>query len=312
MEQWKRTSRGQRPGRGWIPVSRGVHRRVDADPFTADLIAWQQVLPSSARFTHLTAARLYGWWLPPVPPALPAHVVIDRHQARPSRTGLRVIRHAEVGPPRLLDGVRLDPPADTLLACARDLCELDLVVLVDSALNAGDVTLEQLGSMASGRRRGGPALRLALESCDARAESAWEVLLRRLHAACEIEVEPQREVYDEFGVFLARGDLWLVGTRMLHEYDGGHHLAKPAQRSDLRRARALGNSAWSRRGYTDREVLHQPLTILRDADLSLGRPHDPTRIRAWTDLLRQSLFTPAGATRLCRRLKLPEMGDLVS
>jgi hypothetical protein len=312
MEQWKRTSRGQRAGRGWTPVSRGVHRRVDADPITADLIAWQQVLPTSARFTHLTAARVYGWWMPPVPPALPVHVVIDRRQTRPSRPGLRVIRHTEVVPARLLEGVRLDPPADTLLACARDLCELDLVVLVDSALHAGDVTLEQLGVMASGRRRGGPALRLALEGCDARAESAWEVLLRRLHLSCGIEVVPQHEVHDESGVFLARGDLWLVGTRMLHEYDGGHHLAKSAQRNDLRRARSLGNSAWSRRGYTDREVLHQPLTILRDADLTLGRPHDPTRIRAWTTLLRESAFTPAGTARLCRRLGLTEMGDLVS
>jgi hypothetical protein len=215
------------------------------------------VLPTSARFTQLTAARLYGWWVPPFPPALPLQVVIDRSQTRPCRPGLRLIRQTDLAQPRLYDGVRLDPPAETLLACARDLSELDLV-------------------------------------------------------ACDIVVEPQHEVYDDAGGFLARGDLWLVGTRVLHEYDGGHHLEKRTQRSDLRRARTLGNSGWSRRGYTDREVLHQPLTILRDADLSLGRPHDPTRIRAWIRLLRESLFTPSGTTRLCRRLKLPESGDLVS
>ena len=313
MAEWKRTSRGQRAGEGWLAVTRGVHRRVTAsDPLIADLLAWQQVMPATARFTHLTAAEAYGWWLPPLPHGLPIHCTLPRAVSRPVRPGLRVMRASDLPSPALRSGVRLDPPAETLLACARDLSELDMVVLVDSALHTGEVTPEQLRSVASGRRRGGPALRTALAGCDARAESAWEVLLRRLHVACGLEVEPQHEVYDEAGVFLARGDLWLVGTRMLHEYDGGHHLAKPAQRSDLRRARSLGNSGWSRRGYTDREVLHQPLTILRDADLSLGRPHDPTRIRAWTDLLRESLFTPAGATRLCRRLKLPEMGDLVS
>lgn len=223
-----------------------------------------------------------------------------------------MIRQTEVAHPRLHDGVRLDPPAETLLACARDLSELDLVVLIDSALHAEDATLDSLSSLASSRRRGSPALRSSLRLCDGRAESAWEVLLRQLHVACDIVVEPQHEVRDDAGGFLARGDLWLVGTRMLHEYDGGHHLEKSAQRSDLRRARTLGNSGWFRRGYTDREVLHQPLTILRDADLSLGRPHDPTRIRAWNRLLRESLFTPSGTTRLCRRLTLPERGDLVS
>ena len=198
------------------------------------------------------------------------------------------------------------------MSCAVDLSELDLLVLVDSALHCGDVTLDELAAVASSRRRGAPALRTCLPLSDGRAESAWEVLLRRLHEVCAIDVEPQHEVHDEAGAFVARGDLWLVGTRVLHEYDGGHHLERQAQRADLRRARTLGNAGWTRRGFTDQEVLHQPLTILRDADLALGRPHEPTRVRAWTDLLRQSLFTPAGAARLCRRLGLPERGDLVS
>jgi len=60
-----------------------------------------------------------------------------------------------------------------------------------------------------------------------------------------------------------------------------------------------------RRGYTDIDVLHRSVSILRDADLSLGREHDPSRIRTWHRELAESLFAPSGHTRLRRRLGLP-------
>ncbi len=61
-------------------------------------------------------------------------------------------------------------------------------------------------------------------------------------------VEAQHEVFHD-GRFVARGDLWLVGTRTLHEYDGAHHLTRGQQRRDLRRVRGLDDSGWHRRGY---------------------------------------------------------------
>jgi hypothetical protein len=44
-----------------------------------------------------------------------------------------------------------------------------------------------------------------------------------LHRAAGIEVEPQKEIFDQWGRFVARADLWLVGTRRIHEYDGDGH-----------------------------------------------------------------------------------------
>lgn len=96
-----------------------------------------------------------------------------------------------------------------------------------------------------------------------------------------------------------------MGTTVLHEYDGADHLKRPAQRKDRKRDRRLGHADWLRRGYTKDDVLHQGVTILRDADVSLGREHDPSRIRAWHDLLRGSLFTPAGTAAFRRRIGLP-------
>lgn len=134
------------------------------------------------------------------------------------------------------EGLRVATPGETLLACARDLSPLDLVVLVDGAVAAG-VDRAEIEAAAGLRRRGAPALRAAL-TLAARSESAWETVLRMLHHHLEAPVEPQHVVHDEGGEFVARGDLWLVGTRMLHEYDGADHLSRPRQRKDLRRPRS--------------------------------------------------------------------------
>jgi hypothetical protein len=189
-----------------------------------------------------------------------------------------------------------------LLTCARDLTTLDLVVLADNALHLGHVSMAELAEAAARRRRGAPALRRALALVDGRAESPYESLLRVLHTSCGVDVVPQYELRDDRGGFVARADLWLVGTTALHEYDGGDHLEVRQQRKDLARARRIGNQTWVRRGYTARDVRHQGIGILRDADLSLGRPHDPTRIRVWHRLIADSLFTASGRGRLHRRL----------
>lgn len=260
----------------------------------ATLPGWQTVLPEGAAFTHLTAAREYGWWLPPLPEATPVFADVEQGGTWPRRAGLRITRHPTAVESRDVGGIRIATPAETLLACARDLSLLDLVVVVDAALHAGSCTTVDLAEVAARRRRGAPLLRRALKLVDGRSESAYESLLRVLHVVCEVPVEPQHEVYDDRGVFVARGDLWIVGTTTLHEYDGADHLDRARHRRDRRRDRAIGQVTWTRRGYVKEDVLTQGISILRDADASLGRPHRPERIRAWHALLVASLFTPAG------------------
>jgi hypothetical protein len=292
--------RGRPRAKHWVRVGHGVYRTEDA----TDLHAWQSTLPPSGRFTHLTAAAVLGWALPPLPDALPVFSAVNRTDSRPQRAGLRVTRNESAAPARVLLDLRIDPPTEILLACARDLGVLDLVVLADSALRAGHVTVSELSSAAAARRRGAPALRAALDLVDHRAESPYETLLRVLHLSCGVHVEPQYELRDDRGDLIARADLWLRGTCALHEYDGGDHLDVRRQRKDLARARRIGNHDWVRRGYTARDVLHQGVSILRDADLSLERPHDPSRIRRWHALLAASLFSSSGRAALESRLGL--------
>ncbi len=66
------------------------------------------------------------------------------------------------------------------------------------------------------------------------------------HQACQVQVEPQHPVHDEEGRFIARGDLWILGSRVLHEYDGAVHRDRAQHAHDLARGRAIGGAGWVR------------------------------------------------------------------
>lgn len=298
------TSRGQRRGVAWVPVTRGAHRlRTASDPFAAELGAWTTILPKGAVFTHHTAARLWGWWLPPLPDDLPVVVQVPPDGPRPVRPGIRAIRSPLLVEPTVLRGVPVAGALDVLLALSRDLSELDLLMSVDAALASSCADGAALRGVAQLRRRGTPRLRRVLARADSRSESAWETVLRELHRTVDVPVTPQFVVRDDAGAFVARGDLRLDGTQVLHEYDGHHHLEVSRQRADLRRQRRLLEAGWDRRGYTKDDLLHRAVTVLRDADHSLGRTHDPSRVKAWHDVLRTSALTAAGRARLAARLR---------
>jgi very-short-patch-repair endonuclease len=137
---------------------------------------------------------------------------------------------------------------------------------------------------------------------DGRSESAWETVLRVFHRACGIPVVSQHAVRDEKGGFVARGDLWIEGSRMLHEYDGAVHRDRRTHVEDLARDRRLLAAGWHRRGYTAADLLHRPAEVLRDADDTLGRRHRADRLDPWLRILEESLFQPAGRQRFAERL----------
>jgi hypothetical protein len=183
----------------------------------AELAAWQDHLPASAVFTGLTAAAIHGLWLPGPIDALPHFVAMGsvKGEVKPIRSGLRVSRHPAPPARTEVEGLRVAPVADALLACARILCPLDLVVLIDSALHLARCTVEGVAATARHRRKGAPALRAALELADGRSESAWESVLRFLHHVLGVAVTPQVNLHDDQGRFggrsLSRSRPWCRG-----------------------------------------------------------------------------------------------------
>ncbi|HET6758171.1 MAG TPA: hypothetical protein VFH20_02735, partial [Propionibacteriaceae bacterium] len=219
----------------------------------------------------------------------------------PHRKGLFAARHPEAIPTVTVSGLRVTSGAETLLAAARDLGLLDLVIMSDSALRLGHCTIDQLQATAALKRRGAPRLRTVLPLLDKRSESPWESVIRVLHQAAGINVEPQKEIFDQWGRFVARADLWLVGTRRIHEYDGDLHRDRQAHRNDLARDRRLVEIDFQRMGFTSSQLLHEGASIIASADRVLGRSWNPKRLERWEALLDDSLFRPAGRLRAMGR-----------
>jgi len=293
-------TRGERRTAGWARVSHGLHVPVGGSP----LHAWRLLLPDDGVFTGVTAAELLGWWMPELPTGYPVFAAVRDGSVRVRRAGIQVSRHPVALPGRLVAGLPVAEPPEVLLACARHLAVLDLVVLVDAALHLKSCTRADIEAVLSQGRRGSPRLRRALRLADHRSESAWESLLRVLHVACDVPVVPQFVVTNRYGDFVARADLRVGETRTLHEYDGGEHRKVERHRRDLRRERALGAQGWTRRGYSAPEVRSQGMVILREADQALGRAHDPRRLRRWSTLLGDSTFSPRGRAELAQRWRL--------
>lgn len=292
---------------GWTRISRGVHLPdLAAGSLVSRASAWAMVLPESAVITHLSAAALRGWWLPRAPVDLPFFVTTPRDLPRPRRRGLHVVRHAFPPHATRFRGVAVATPAETLLACARDLAILDLVVLIDSALHAGDCTADTLAELARHPKRGAPRLRQALGLADHRSESAGESLLRVLHGVCGVPVEPQLVIQDDEGYVVARADLRIEGTPRLPEYDGAHHRDAGQYERDRARDRRLRTLGWDPYSYSAITVFRTPSLILRDADHALGREHDPCRLDGWRELWTESSYTDAGRTRLRQAFGPPD------
>jgi very-short-patch-repair endonuclease len=293
--------RGTTRKRQWQRLSRGVYvPRTSARCLTEVLRGWELVLPKSAAFTSLTAAELYGWWLPQEVPH-PVFATVPIGNRYPERKGLLVYRHSGPIPCVAVGGLRVTSATETLLAAARDLGLLDLVIMGDSALRSGHCTVEQLWVTAAKHCRGAPRLRALLPLLDDRSESPWESVMRVLHTRADIRVEPQKVIYDQWGRFVARGDLWLVGTRRIHEYDGEVHRDRQMHRGDLARDRRLVEIDWQRVSFTSPQLLHEGASIIASADRLLGRAWNPQRLAGWEAFLDESLFRPPGRSRAARR-----------
>lgn len=288
----------------------GVHRSsgtpaADEHPPTwdeDDLSGWQLLMTDVGCFTGLTALEVHGVPLPPLPEGCPVFMALAKDDPRPMRRGVHTSRHLKPVEHEVVRGLRVAVMPEALASAARWVGLVDMVAIVDAALNLELVSIEELEVIARSRRPGGRRLEAALPWVDGRAESLWESLLRLIHVVCDVEVEPQWQLVDADGVVVAQADLWVVGTTALHEYDGDEHEKPPRRVMDRRRDRRVDRQGFVRRGYTGGDVIHRAVSILEDADRSLGRDHDPARIREWHRLLRDSLFTPAGRVAFLGRI----------
>ena len=126
-------------------------------------------------------------------------------------------------------------------------------------------------------------------------------LLARIVDVLDIAYEPQRRLYDDDGSLVGIADLFILGTKRLHEYDGAVHRDKAAHRADLRRDSGLNHADFVRRGFTLDDLLNHALVTMHEIDRDLDRPHKMRRYRAWAKLVDESLYSATGRQRLMNR-----------
>ncbi|HEY0952516.1 hypothetical protein [Nocardioides sp.] len=287
-------------------VSHGLYKRrreglSDDEEYRRELAAYRLVLPRSAVFTHLTGARLRGWRLPKLPEQVPVFVAVRLKDPRPRRHGLICSRLSTSRAPTMLHGLPVEEPEEILLRMARDLGTLDLVVVIDSALRAGDLNAARMEQLLSSRRPGVRVLRAAYALATDRSESAGETILRLFHTALDVPVDPQVELFDDNGTSIGRVDLLLTGRTDAHEYDGEHHRDKDQHRVDMRRERGWAGTPYVRRGFALDDLLNHAAVVMHEIDRVLDRPHRIRRLHRWRRLVDNSLYSEAGRDRVMNR-----------
>jgi hypothetical protein len=173
--------------------------------------------------------------------------------------------------------------------------------MLNSARHRGDVDETRLAEVLASRRPGTQVLRRAWQLSSPAAEAAGETLLHAFHRVIDVPVEPQAILTGPDGSVLGRGDLLVIGTRFVHEYDGAVHRDGQQHKSDLRRERGLHAGGYVRRGFTQDDLLNHPLVVMHEIDRALGRPHRLNRITRWRRLVENSLYSRVGRQRVLNR-----------
>lgn len=220
-----------------------------------------------------TAAALYGWAML-VEPARTVEVAVPHGRSRVRVPGVEAVqrrsaaRHRRVVLPGTA-GLWVTIPVQTVTDCALSLPLVQAVALCDSALRAGDVTLDELGR-AAGRLAGvrqARKLRRVLELADPESGSLLESVLRvRMVLASLTGFSTQRVLCDVPGHHL-RVDFCFEAAGLVVEVDGARWHTDPIR--DRIRENALAVLGWRVLRFTWAEVVREPDSVLDQIHLAL-------------------------------------------
>ena len=210
-----------------------------------------------------TAALHHGWKVARVP-ALPDVTVAAKRSLRPEQRRLANFRYVDLPADDPCDGVTT--PLRTLRDCLQHLPADEALAIADSALRARAIThsaLVQLADQATGRwsRRAREVARAATPLAANPFESVLRHLARQVPG---LEVEPQIDLFDAAGAFMARPDLVDRRRRLVIEADSfAYHGSRDALRHDCRRYTELAVHGWIVLRFTWEDVMHRPEYVLR-------------------------------------------------
>ncbi len=220
--------------------------------------ALELVLPPSAFFSHLTAARLWPLPLPQPADDESIHVGVPADVQPPRRVGVTGHHVSDPWTRSVRRQGRLLVDPTSLFCQLSGFLQVEDLVAVGDALvlvprfsdDPGDrpwVTMTELTERVDCfRGRGKTRAKAALGLVRPGAESRPESLLRVAVVGSGLP-EPlvNVDVYGDDGMFLGCGDLVYEEWRVLAEYDGDHHRSDTRQyEKDIRRIERFRSHGW--------------------------------------------------------------------
>lgn len=228
------------------------------------------LLEPGQRFSHLTAAELWGMRLPERRAEQRLHVT-SRHAARAMRRP-GVVGHVEsiAGPaPHLtLSGLPASGPLDAWCESAALMSVDEVIVMGDGLLSRRNpaADLAQLVAAVDARsgRRGTARLRDALRHIRANSDSARETYLRLLVTRAGFpEPDVNAALRSSSGRVIAHGDLVWPHFRVVLEYEGRQHAEDAAQFAiDIRRLNEIAGAGY-RVIRVDRQLMSERARLVR-------------------------------------------------
>ena len=222
-----------------------------------------------------TAAALRGWGLL-IEPSRSIEVAVPHGSRRASvqqvklteRRGLAVDALTPVAD---ADAIPATSAVQTVIDCAVSLPLIEAVVVCDSALRAGAVTLPELSAAAESLRgvRDARRCRQVLDHADPACGSVLETVLRvRMLMAGINGFISQHVLLDPDTGVARRVDFAFVGARLVIETDGDKWHPEPSR--DRERDNALAELGWRVLRYSWAEVVRTPLPALRQIAVAAG------------------------------------------
>lgn len=220
-----------------------------------------------------TAAALRGWAML-IEPARTIDVVVPHglHLRAPRDVHCTQARSVDVDEVRPVDGapLRATTAVRTVVDCALELPLVQAVVICDSALRAGDVSVDELAMVgrAIPGRLGAARVRRVIELCDPAAGSVLESVLRvRMLLAAITGFATQLTLPDRHGARLKRVDFCFQDARLIIEVDGQKWHPDPS--ADRRLDNRLVAAGWRVLRYTWADIVHDSSGVLAEIALAL-------------------------------------------
>ena len=251
----------------WLVTDDGV-----APAYAAHVRAVLLSMGDQAAACLRTAAALHGWGLL-VEPARTIEVLVPHGHGSRRAAGVSVVqrRSAVVLPTVVLPGtepLRLTSPTQTAVDCALALPLVQAVVVADSALRSGVLSLADLCRAARSLPgvRDAARVRRVLELCDPASGSVLESVLRVGLALAGLPAPTTQRVLRDRPQL--RVDFCFQAARLVVEVDGARWHQDPA--ADRARDNALAVLGWRVLRYTWADVVHDGVRVVREVREALG------------------------------------------